>query len=62
MLAALEEAGGFLALSDRSPPRAIRDAFGVGKKVYKKTLGNLYRRRLITLEEGGIRLAPEGDA
>jgi len=62
VLAALEEEGGYLAISDRSPPRAIRDAFGVSKKVFKKVIGNLYRRRLITLEEGGIRLAPEGDA
>ena len=62
VLAALEEEGGYLAISDRSPPRAIRDAFGVSKKVFKKVIGNLYRRQLITLEEGGIRLAPEGEA
>ena len=61
VLAALEQAGGFLAITDRSPPRAIRETFGVSKKVYKKALGNLYRRRLITLEEGGVRLAPKGE-
>lgn len=59
VLAALEEAGGFLALTDKSPPRAIRDSFGVSKKVFKKTLGNLYRRRLVTLEQDGIRLVAD---
>ena len=59
VLAALQEAGGFLALTDKSPPRAIRDRFGVSKKVFKKTLGNLYRRRLVALEQDGIRLVAD---
>ena len=47
---------GFLAVTDKSRPEVIADLFGVSKKVFKKAVGNLYRRRLITLEEDGIRL------
>ncbi len=62
VLQAMKEDDGFLPLTDKSSPAAIRDHFGVSKKVFKKALGNLYRRRLITLEQGGIRLTPEGAA
>jgi len=48
---------GFLAVTDESRPEVIADLFGVSKKVFKKAIGNLYKKRLITLEEDGIRLA-----
>ena len=47
---------GFLRVTDKSRPDAIADLFGVSKKVFKKAVGNLYKQRLITLEEDGIRL------
>jgi predicted RNA-binding protein (virulence factor B family) len=47
---------GFLAVTDKSRPEVIADLFGVSKKVFKKAIGNLYKNRLITLEEDGIRL------
>jgi len=47
---------GFLAVTDKSRPDIIADLFGVSKKVFKKAIGNLYKNRLITLEEDGIRL------
>jgi len=47
---------GFLAVTDKSRPEVISDLFGVSKKVFKKAIGNLYKKRLITLEEDGIRL------
>jgi hypothetical protein len=47
---------GFMAVTDRSRPKIIADLFGVSKKTFKKSVGNLYRKRLITLEEDGIRL------
>ena len=34
----------------------IKRRFEVSKKVYKKAVGDLYKRRLITIEEGGVRL------
>jgi uncharacterized protein len=52
----LKEADGFLPVTDKSPAELIYDYFGVSKKTYKKAVGDLYRSRLITLEEKGIRL------
>ncbi len=47
---------GFIGVTDNSRPEVIADLFGVSKKVFKKAIGNLYKNRLITLEEDGIRL------
>ena len=47
---------GFMAVTDKSRPEVIADLFGVSKKVFKKAIGDLYKRRLITLEDDGIRL------
>lgn len=47
---------GFLALSDKSPPEAIYNAFGVSKKVFKQAIGALYKKKLVLLEKDGIRL------
>ena len=44
---------GFIAVTDKSRPKAIADLFGVSKKTFKKGIGNLYKKRLITLEEDG---------
>lgn len=57
ILARIEAEGGFLALSDKSPPEAIYAAFGISKKSYKQAVGNLYKHRLITIEPTGLRLA-----
>lgn len=57
VLRELNEQGGFLALSDKSPPELIYERFGVSKKAFKMTIGNLYKKRMITLEDGGIRLS-----
>ena len=48
--------GGFSALGDKSPAEEIYALFGVSKKVFKKAVGDLYRRRLITIENEGIRV------
>lgn len=47
---------GFIGVTDKSRPDVIADLFGVSKKVFKKAVGNLYKKRLISLEEDGIRL------
>ena len=52
----LELQGGFIAVTDKSRPKLIAELFGMSKKTYKKAVGNLYKKRLITLEENGIRL------
>lgn len=58
LLRYLYENNGRCPLSDKSPAELIYDRFKVSKKVYKKAIGDLYRRRLITItDDEGIRLA-----
>jgi len=52
----LQQQDGFIAVTDKSRPKKIADLFGVSKKAFKKSIGNLYKKRLITLEKNGIRL------
>jgi len=52
----LQQQDGFIAVTDKSRPKVIADLFGVSKKTFKKAIGNLYKKRLITLEKDGIRL------
>ena len=56
LLAYLQEHNGQCELGDKSPSEAIAARFGVSKKVYKKAIGDLYRRRLITISDDGIKL------
>lgn len=52
----IREQGGHTELNDKSDAETIYDTFGVSKKTFKKAVGELYKKRLIVLEEGGIRL------
>jgi predicted RNA-binding protein (virulence factor B family) len=52
----LQQQDGFIAVTDNSRPGVIADLFGVSKKSFKRTIGYLYKKRLITLEKDGIRL------
>ncbi len=56
LLAYLQEHGGMCDLGDKSDAEEIKRRFQVSKKVYKKAVGDLYKRRLITLSDDGIRL------
>ena len=56
----LSESSGFLALTDKSPPRAIYATFGVSKKVFKQAVGALYKARKITIETDGIKICERG--
>ena len=56
LLRYLHENDGFCNLGDKSPSELIYDRFKVSKKAYKKAVGDLYRRRLITISDEGIRL------
>ena len=57
LLRYLYENDGRCDLGDKSDAELIYDRFKVSKKAYKKAIGDLYRRRLIIIEEEGIRLA-----
>ena len=52
----LYENDGFCNLGDKSPAELIYDRFQVSKKAYKKAVGDLYKRRLITIQDDGIHL------
>ena len=57
LLRYLYENDGRCDLGDKSPAELIYDRFKVSKKAYKKAIGDLYRRRLITITDDGIKLA-----
>lgn len=48
--------GGRTPLNDKSPADEIYALFGVSKKTFKKAVGDLYKKRLVRLEEDGIAL------
>ena len=56
LLQDLREAGGFLALTDRTDPDVIYQTYRVSKRAFKRAVGGLYKKRLVTLEDDGIRL------
>lgn len=57
ILNALKEQGGFISVTDKSSPETIHKLFGVSKKTYKKAIGAIYRKKLITIESNGIKLS-----
>lgn len=54
----LRNNGGHTALGDKSPAEEIYNVFGVSKKVFKKAVGELYKKRLIEISEEGLTLIP----
>ena len=58
ILNALQMKEGFLPVHDKSDPEEIYSLFRCSKKAFKQAIGSLYKQRLITIEEEGIRLLP----
>ena len=52
----LEMNKGFLPLTDKSSPEDIKAKLEMSKKSFKKAIGMLYKKRLISIEEDGIHL------
>ena len=52
----LIEHGGFAPVHDKSDPELISKLFGMSKGAFKKTIGGLYKQRIIEIEKEGIRL------
>ncbi len=46
----------FLPVHDKSDPADVREIVGMSKKTFKQAIGSLYKERLISLENDGIRL------
>ncbi len=55
----LNEHNGFLPYHDKSPADDIYSFFGMSKKTFKMTTGNLYKQHKIAFEDNGIRLTNE---
>lgn len=53
---------GFLPITAKTSPEELSDRFGVSKKNYKKALGSLYKKRLLSIDPDGIRLLPSPSA
>ena len=45
---------GFLLITDKSSPDSIRFHMKMSKKAFKKAIGNLYKQKLIVIEEDRI--------
>lgn len=52
----LTKAGGFLPYNDKTDPEVIYRIFGISKKAFKQSIGNLFKQRIITISETGIEL------
>ena len=50
---------GYLLLTDKSSPEAIKFQMQMSKKAFKKAIGNLYRRKRIVILEDRIELTPK---
>ncbi len=61
VLAQLKKQNGYLPISDRSDPELIKKQFGVSKRTYKMAIGGLFKQKLITIEEDGIRITEKGN-
>ena len=53
LLEYLKGNNGFCNLGDKSDAEDIYERFQVSKKTFKKAVGDLYKRHVITLDEGG---------
>lgn len=53
----LNENGGYLPYHDKSSPEDIYKFFGISKKTFKMTTGNLYRQHKIIFTKTGIQLS-----
>lgn len=56
LLQYLKDNGGTCDLGDKSAAEDIYSRFGVSKKTFKKAVGDLYKQRIITISDNGIKL------
>jgi predicted RNA-binding protein (virulence factor B family) len=56
VLRLLKENDGYLPYNDKSDPEDIYLFFGMSKKTFKMTTGNLYKQKKISFEKTGIKL------
>ena len=56
LMDALKANDGELPLNDKSSPDAISSRLGMSKKVFKKSVGALYKQKVIEINDNGIKL------
>jgi predicted RNA-binding protein (virulence factor B family) len=61
ILAKLESQGGVILINDKSHPDEIYKMFAVSKKVFKQSIGTLYKKRIISIDKDGISLIKKSD-
>ena len=52
----LKKQNGFAPVHDKTDPQTITKLFGMSKSAFKKAIGSLYKQRIISIGEDGIRL------
>ncbi len=52
----LQDNSGFINLTDKSSPEAIKDLLQMSKKNFKKAVGSLYKQKLIEIKSDGLYL------
>lgn len=62
LFAELKESGGVIHLGDKSSPDDIYDRFKISKNAFKKTIGALYKDRLITVTDHEIKINIDHEA
>lgn len=60
LLQALIDHDGELNLNDKSSPEDITDQLGMSKKIFKKSVGALYKQKQIEITKTGIKLTKAG--
>ncbi|RAJ75019.1 hypothetical protein CLV59_11065 [Chitinophaga dinghuensis] len=55
----LQENNGYLPYHDKSTPEEIQEFFGMSKKTFKMTTGNLYKQKKIIFTQTGIKAVEE---
>ncbi|WP_034045094.1 CvfB family protein [Wocania ichthyoenteri] len=56
ILQELQDNSGYINLTDKSNPEAIKDQLQMSKKNFKKSVGSLYKQKLIEIKSDGIYL------
>jgi predicted RNA-binding protein (virulence factor B family) len=56
LLQYIKDNDGFTPLNDKTDAEVIYQTFGVSKKTFKKAVGDLYKKRLVVLEQVSKRL------
>ena len=56
ILNALKKQDGIIGLNDKSSPNEIKYQLNMSKKAFKNAVGGLFKQKLITIEDDGIKL------